>query len=171
MDYVVQNPPFNLSFKTQEGDILSQLYCCKKAAQVLKPLGIMATIVPMSFLADTFSDKHMIEQMENDFSFASFGVDAFPTKVQFWQKKSHNEDWQPQRYRPEMTLDVTDFSDTMVDKVREVIVAAAQTELRSKKKAEALEKVKSLTQVDFDFESVNNDVLSDAVIVDEEEIE
>ncbi len=40
-----------------------------------------------------------------------------------------------------------------------------------KKKAEALEKVKSLTQVDFDFESVNNDVLSDAVIVDEEEIE
>lgn len=70
-----------------------------------------------------------------------------------------------------MTLDVTDFSDTMVDKVREVIVAAAQTERRSKKKAEALEKVKSLTQVDFDFESVNNDVLSDAVIVDEEEVE
>ncbi len=62
-----------------------------------------------------------------------FGVDAYPTKVQFWQKKSHNEDWQPQRYRPEMILDVTDFSDTMVDKVREVIVAAAQTELRSKK--------------------------------------
>lgn len=182
MDYVVQNPPFNLSFKTQEGNILSQLYCCRKAAQVLKPLGIMATIVPMSFLADTFSDKHMIEQMENDFSFlgqfalsksvfASFGVDAYPTKVQFWQKKSHNEDCQPQRYRPEMTLDVTDFSDTMVDKVREVIVAAAQTERRSKKKAEALEKVKSLTQVDFDFESVNNDVLSDAVIIDEEEIE
>lgn len=150
MDYVVQNPPFNLSFKTQEGNILSQLYCCKKAAQVLKPLGIMATIVPMSFLADTFSDKHMIEQMENDFSFlgqfalpksvfASFGVDAFPTKVQFWQKKSHNEDWQPQRYRPEMTLDVTDFSDTMVDKVREVIVAAAQTELRSKKNSILLE--------------------------------
>ena len=150
MDYVVQNPPFNLSFKTQEGNILSQLYCCKKAAQVLKPLGIMATIVPMSFLADTFSDKHMIEQMENDFSFlgqfalpksvfASFGVDAFPTKVQFWQKKSHNEDWQPQRYRPEMTLDVTDFSDTMVDKVREVIVAVAQTELRSKKNSILLE--------------------------------
>lgn len=150
MDYVAQNPPFNLSFKTPEGNILSQLYCCKKAAQVLKPLGIMAIIVPMSFLADTFSDKHMIEQMENDFSFlgqfalpqsvfASFGVDAFPTKVQFWQKKSQNEDWQPQRYRPEMTLDVTDFPDTMVDKVREVIVAAAQTELRSKKNSILLE--------------------------------
>ena len=150
MDYVVQNPPFNLSFKTQEGNILSQLYCCKKAAQVLKPLGIMAIIVPMSFLADTFSDKHMIEQMENDFSFlgqfalpqsvfAPFGIDMFPTKVQFWQKKSQNEDWHPQRYRPEMTLEVPDFSDTMVDKVREVIVAAAQTELRSKKNSILLE--------------------------------
>lgn len=34
---------------------------------------------------------------------------------------------------------------------------------------EALEKAKTLTQSDFDFESVNDDVLSDAVVVDAEE--
>lgn len=45
------------------------------------------------------------------------------------------------------------------------------TTVQANSEAEALEKVKSLTQVDFDFESVNNDVLSDAVIVDEEEVE
>ena len=69
MDYSVGNPPFNLAFNFQNESILSQLYFCQKSAQVLKPLGIMAIIVPMSFLADTFSDKHMIEQLENDFSF------------------------------------------------------------------------------------------------------
>lgn len=45
------------------------------------------------------------------------------------------------------------------------------TTVQANSEAEALEKVKSLTQVDFDFESVNNDVLSDAIIVDEEEVE
>lgn len=43
------------------------------------------------------------------------------------------------------------------------------TTVQANSEAEALEKAKSLTQVDFDFESVDNDVLSDAVIVDEEE--
>ena len=45
------------------------------------------------------------------------------------------------------------------------------TVVQAGSEAEALEKAKSLTQVDFDFESVDNDVLSDAVIVDEEEVE
>jgi hypothetical protein len=44
------------------------------------------------------------------------------------------------------------------------------TTVQANSEAEALEKAKSLTQVDFDFESVDNDVLSDAVIVDEEEV-
>lgn len=150
MDYSVGNPPFNLAFNFQNESILSQLYFCQKSAQVLKPLGIMAIIVPMSFLADTFSDKHMIEQMENDFSFlgqfslplsvfAPFGIDAFPTKAQFWQKKSQSEDWRPQRYSTAMTLEVPDFSDAMVAKVREVIVANAQAELRSRKNSILLE--------------------------------
>ena len=150
MDYSVGNPPFNLAFNFQNESILSQLYFCQKSAQVLKPLGIMAIIVPMSFLADTFSDKHMIEQMENDFSFLGqfslplsvftpFGIDAFPTKAQFWQKKSQSEDWRPQRYSTAMTLEVPDFSDAMVAKVREVIVANAQAELRSRKNSILLE--------------------------------
>lgn len=45
------------------------------------------------------------------------------------------------------------------------------TVVQASSEAEALEKAKSLTQVNFDFESVDNDVLSDAVIVDEEEVE
>lgn len=42
--------------------------------------------------------------------------------------------------------------------------------VQANSKAEALGKAKSLTQDDFDFESVDNDVLLDAVIVDEKEV-
>jgi len=44
-------------------------YYCLKAAKLLKPLGILAVIVPASFLADSFSDKGAIRMMESRFSF------------------------------------------------------------------------------------------------------
>ena len=50
-DYVVGNPPFNLKWWIDgEGRMLSQMYYCQKASEVLKPMGIMALIVPQSFL-------------------------------------------------------------------------------------------------------------------------
>lgn len=50
------------------------------------------------------------------------------------------------------------------------ITVNGYTAVQANSEAEALEKAKSLTQVDFNFESVDNDVLLDAVIVDEEEV-
>ena len=108
-DYVVGNPPFNLKWYVENGECLSQLYYCVKAAQVLKPLGILALVTPCSFLADDFMDKAMIREMEGRFSFlgqiglpedafAASGVASFPTKLQFWQKKSDLKDWTARRY-------------------------------------------------------------------------
>ena len=114
-DYVVGNPPFNLRWWTGESkEVLSQLYYCYKAAELLKPLGILALIVPRSFLADDFSDKAMIREMERQFSFlgqiglpddafAGLGVESFPTKLQLWQKKSEAKDWKARRYALELT--------------------------------------------------------------------
>ena len=114
-DYVVGNPPFNLRWWTgEDGEVLSQLYYCCKAAELLKPLGILALIVPQSFLADDFSDKAMIREMERRFSFlgqvglpddafACLGVEPFPTKLQLWQKKSEVKDWKARRYVLELT--------------------------------------------------------------------
>ena len=114
-DYVVGNPPFNLRWWTgEDGEVLSQLYYCCKAAELLKPLGILALIVPQSFLADDFSDKAMIREMERRFSFlgqvglpddafACLGVESFPTKLQLWQKKSEVKDWKARRYVLELT--------------------------------------------------------------------
>ena len=52
-DYVVGNPPFNLRWWTEESkEVLSQLYYCQKANELLKPLGILALIVFIVFIND-----------------------------------------------------------------------------------------------------------------------
>ena len=89
---------------------------CRKASALLKPLGIIAIIVPCSFLADEFLDKAMIQEMEHQFSFlgqvglpddafACLGVESFPTKLQLWQKKSNAEGWIAHRYAPQTAFD------------------------------------------------------------------
>ena len=101
-DYIVGNPPFHLNWRLEDGnEIASQLYYCIKAHELLKPYGIMAIVTPLSFLADSFSDNGMIAEMESRFSFLgqaalpenifkAVGITSFPTKVQFWQKKSED---------------------------------------------------------------------------------
>ncbi len=97
-DYIVGNPPFNLKWNTEQGEIVSQIYYCIKAAQLLKPFGVMAIVVPASFLADDMMDAAKRKEIERMFSFLGevsiaantfsyLGVDNFPTKIQFWQRK------------------------------------------------------------------------------------
>ena len=112
-DYVVGNPPFHLRWWIEDGDeVLSQLYYCQKAAELLKPYGILALIVPQSFLADSFTDKNAIEELEKNFrflgqislanhAFSQMGVAQFPTKLQFWQRRSAGEGKEIQPYRTE----------------------------------------------------------------------
>ena len=112
-DYVVGNPPFHLRWWIEDGDeVLSQLYYCQKAAELLKPYGILALIVPQSFLADSFTDKNAIEELEKnyrflgqislaDHAFAQMGVAQFPTKLQFWQHRPAGEGKTIQPYRTE----------------------------------------------------------------------
>lgn len=98
-------------------EYLSQLYYCLKAVQFLKPLGILALIVPNSFLADSFSDSSMIRKMEAQFrflgqillpddTFAQMGVSHFPIKLQFWQKKGVDSET-PARYHTGMDSDLS----------------------------------------------------------------
>ena len=103
-DYVLGNPPFNLKWWIESNEeVLSQLYYCIKAHELLKPCGILALVVPKSFLADDFTDGAMIREMSKRFrflgqydlpvgAFAPMGVETFPTKLQFWQKRKDAED-------------------------------------------------------------------------------
>lgn len=121
LDYVVGNPPFNLRWWVDGEQILSQLYYCQKAAEVLKPLGIMALVVPRSFLADDFSDSGLIKQMEKHFSFlgqfaldenafSNLGVVGYGTKIQFWQRISDMDGWNPRPYSTEVQNLALDYS-------------------------------------------------------------
>ena len=124
-DYVVGNPPFNLNWWIEnEGKVLSQMYYCRKAAELLKPLGILALVVPQSFLADTFTNGGQIKEMENMYSFlgqiglpenafSSMGVANFPTKLQFWQKRRDLEGWKVTAYSTAISYTLhNDFSMT-----------------------------------------------------------
>mgnify|MGYP002672139483 FL=1 len=129
-DVVLGNPPFHLRWVMPDATVMtSHQYYCLKAAKLLKPLGILAVIVPASFLADSFSDKSAICMMESRFSFlgqvmlpehafSDSGVDGFPTKLQFWQKKSTAADWTPKRYS-------TDCADIYIPSGYPVMAATA----------------------------------------------
>ena len=129
-DFVLGNPPFHLRWIMPNATVMtSHQYYCLKAAKLLKPLGILAVIVPAAFLADSFSDKGAIRMMESRFSFlgqvmlpehafSDSGVDDFPTKLQFWQKKSTAADWAPKRYS-------TDCADIYIPSGHPVMAASA----------------------------------------------
>lgn len=120
-DYVVGNPPFNINWWDDDGvnQIPSHLYYCQKAARLLKPLGILALIVPCSFLADSFKDQAQIREMEKRYSFlgqlglpenafAALGVSRYATKLQFWQRRSEADGWKPHAYHTEIPYTLPD---------------------------------------------------------------
>ena len=140
-DYILGNPPYNLRWWVEEGkNCLSQFYYCIKAAELLKPLGILAIIVPASFLSDTFSDGAMISAMENAFSFLGqsvlpenafwdMGVAQFPVKLQFWQKRSQT---MPEVHRYQMeSMDLSDgFSAEQALQIYSEMIQPAQELLK-----------------------------------------
>ncbi len=106
-DIVFGNPPFNLDWNLAGEKTKSQMFFCMKAADVLKPAGLLAMIVPGSFLADEFTNGGEIEKINSVFNFvaqfdlpantfAAMGVSSFQTKIMLFQRKS--------RHLPERSL-------------------------------------------------------------------
>lgn len=98
-DIIFGNPPYNLKWKVGKDEYFSQFYYVLKAAQLLKPGGILALIVPNRFLSDDFIDGNVIKKINEMFnfiiqfdlpsnSFSSVGVESFNTKIMYFQKKS-----------------------------------------------------------------------------------
>lgn len=167
-DYVLGNPPFNLKWYAEgEDGCLSQLYCCLKAAELMKPLGIMALIVPRSFLADDFTDKRMIQSLEKQFSFlgqiglpddvfAQLGVSKYETKLQFWQKKSDAPGWSARRYTPELLYSLPRDYD-IAEEARELyekVLALPKADLEKNKSYVLLELARTrATSKDFAYQT------------------
>ena len=112
---VVGNPPYNLKWRYQGKAMNSQMVYILKAAELLFPGGLLAVIVPESFLGeetkkievkriyDQFS--HLVQVRLDPNAFAWLGVKNFPTKLLILQKKGPSIPENP--YRPEL-IETTD---------------------------------------------------------------
>ena len=98
-DIIVGNPPYNLKWDCFGKDMQSQYYYCLKAHELLNPGGILALIVPNSFLNDEFMESGKIKEIDEQFSFicqfdlpatyfAESGVKNFNTKIMFFYANS-----------------------------------------------------------------------------------
>ncbi len=130
-DIVFGNPPFNLDWFIAGEKIKSQTFFCMKAADTLKPAGLLALIVPNSFLADEFFNRSEIEQINGVFdfvtqfdlpsnTFAAYGPADFQTKVMIFQRKS--------RYLPERCLRVEKDAGGDADHIHETYIQPLKAE-------------------------------------------
>ena len=142
-DYIVGNPPFNLKWDTEDGETISQMYYCLKAAKLLKPLGIMAIVVPASFLADEFLDSAKISELAKDFSFLgqvsiqkdafkALGVENYGTKILFWQRNMDTEQGVPYALNTANWFNLSNMDDTeaLLSIIRKEIIAPAKEKMR-----------------------------------------
>ncbi len=142
-DYIVGNPPYNLRWLVNDGEnVLSQLYYCRKAVELLKPFGILALIVPASFLSDDFTDGTYIREMEEHFSFlghialpanafTSVGVQHYQTKLQFWQKCNSDIEKRPYHVKVDRILTVGFDCTQEASWIYENLIRDAQKKLKN----------------------------------------
>lgn len=153
-DYIVGNPPFNLKWDTEDGEIISQMFYCIKAARLMKPLGIMAIVVPASFLADEYLDSAKISELSKKFSFLgqitiqkdafkapfkALGVESYPTKILFFQRLlDDSEQGAPYSLNTANFFVLSDMNSpdaaSMLKIVRDEIIAPAKEKWRANPK-------------------------------------
>lgn len=101
VDVVIGNPPFNLRWDWKGKEFSSQFFYVQKAAEILKPGGILIFICPDSFLKDEFYHKSVIETIDEQLNFVcqykvdktafkDAGVKSFATKVMIFQRASEH---------------------------------------------------------------------------------
>ena len=112
-DIIVGTPPFHLQWNYLGEDYPSHYYYCLKAHEHLHPGGLLALIVPHSFLNDEFTDSGKIKEIEARFSllcqfdlpstyFAGSGVKNFRTKIMLLYANSAHLEHRPYRNTKEI---------------------------------------------------------------------
>lgn len=96
---VITNPPYNLRVRLGGEDMPSQEALLRKAAEWMTPGGVLALIVPESFLSDAYAEKSLLGWAEKHYSFVAqtrlpldaftrVGVERFATKILYLQRAS-----------------------------------------------------------------------------------
>lgn len=157
-DVVFGNPPFNLWLRHGGAEHRSQFLYCLLAAQWLKPGGFLFAILPTSFMADEWMDKHSIEAMDDRFdfvaqfdlpanAFAPLGVANFATKAAIFQRRSECFDHVP--YTP--AVESVPLTDAGVAQVRRILAPFKERKVESLAKLH-LENVRASGNADFAYQ-------------------
>ncbi len=95
---VVGNPPYNLNWRYKGKKMYSQTVYILKAAKLLYPGGLLAVIVPDTFLGESTKKvevkriyqqfNHVVQASLDPNAFAWLGVRNFPTKLLILQRKA-----------------------------------------------------------------------------------
>ena len=99
-DYIVGNPPFGLRWNFNGNEYVSECYYFLKSAELLKPGGIIAAIVPEAFCSDDFADQNIIGKLNENYrfiaqirldskAFAHLGVASYRTKLLILQRQAN----------------------------------------------------------------------------------
>ena len=130
-DYVVGNPPFHLSWHYDNERIPSHLFYCLKAKNILKPGGLLAIVMPESFLSDPYSQQKQFNQINDlydfiiqvdlpDTSFKHLGISSFSTKLMVFQRKSIHLPTRPYTMTKETQTDAMYLHETYIRPVKEL---------------------------------------------------
>lgn len=108
-DYIIGNPPFNLTLYRDNKSFESQYFYMVKASELLKNGGIIGIIVSDNFLKDDYLNNSKLSYINCHFNFIgqikldsktfkNVGVENFNTKIVFFQKhenptKQYNNDY------------------------------------------------------------------------------
>jgi len=150
---VIGNPPFNLNWTYGGKKMSSQTAYILKAAELLYPAGLLAVIVPVSFLGDSTPkiDKKRIYQQFNHVAqvsldpnaFSALGVKNFPTKLLILQRQANAIKNVP--YDPKL-IEETDSNRFYLRYVYPVVEAARkcapEIQLQINRRARAKEEIK-----------------------------
>jgi len=129
-DLVIGNPPFHIDWYYEGDTAPSHLFYCLKAAKILKPGGLLAVIMPASFLSDEFQQQKQFERMNGlydfivqadlpDGAFGHLGVSSFATKLMVFQRKSRHLPERPYSLTKEAQTDVGYIYETYIRPVTE----------------------------------------------------
>ena len=127
-DLVIGNPPFHLEWSLDREKLPSHFFYCVKAAELLKPGGLLAVIMPASFMSDDFQQQKQFERMNEMFdfivqvdldgsAFERLGVTSFATKLMVFQKKSKHLTPRPYHMEKEANTDAGYINKTYIQPV------------------------------------------------------
>lgn len=117
LDVVVGNPPFGLQWEKNGETIKSHHYYLKRSADFMRPGGIMAVIVPETYLANPDLDKKMIMDVNDlynyecqiklpEAAFQKVSVKNYGTKLMIFQRRHEKIPHKP--YLPEHAKEFID---------------------------------------------------------------